>query len=114
MAITYNLNILSMETQTVGENEGRVMRVGWEKIGVDENGLTGKCESSTRFPTPEDDTDSSAFIPLSELTEETVKGWVHSATSESYEERVNGFIISSINEQVNPATTRSGEDLPWL
>jgi len=113
MTITYNLNILSMDTQTVGETEGRVVCVRWEKIGVDENGITGKCESNTRFPLPEDGAESGAFIPLDELTEEAVEGWVHAAISESYAEKINGFIISSINKQVNPVAVYSDEELPW-
>lgn len=111
MTITYTLDIQSLDTQTVGENDGRVMRVHWEKTGVDENGITSKCASNTRFPIPEEGLEGSAFTPLAELTEEIVKGWIEDATTEKQEERINGFIISNINEQINPVI--SAEDLPW-
>ena len=112
MAITNTINIVSITTQTVGESADRVMRVGWEMVGTDENGITAVESSHSDFPVPEETVEGGAFIPFADLTEEVVSGWVDSAMTDNHRERMEGFVAALIAEKLSPPVV--SQQLPWL
>jgi hypothetical protein len=109
MAITYTWAVTSLKTRTEGSNENAVVQTYWKKTGTDENGNTGEFSGATPFTTttmPE----GSTFIPLAELTEAIVLGWIQAVVIGSYEEHVNGMIAKQIAEKATPITETP---MPW-
>lgn len=109
MTITYTWAVTSLKTRTEGSNENAVVQTYWKKTGTDENGNTGEFSGATPFTTttmPE----GSTFIPLAELTEATVLGWIQAVVIGGYEEHVNGMIAKQIAEKATPI---SETPMPW-
>ena len=109
MTITYTWAVTSLKTRTEGSNENAVVQTYWKKTGTDENGNTGEFSGATPFTTttmPE----GSTFIPLAELTEAIVLGWIQDVVVGSYEEHVNGMIAKQIAEKATPITETP---MPW-
>lgn len=109
MTITYTWAVTSLKTRTEGSNENAVVQTYWKKTGTDEAGNTGEFSGATPFTTttmPE----GSTFIPLAELTEEIVLGWIQAVVVGSYEQHVNGQIAKQIAEKATPITETP---MPW-
>jgi hypothetical protein len=109
MTITYTWAVTSLKTRTEGSNENAVVQTYWKKTGTDENGNTGEFSGATPFTTttmPE----GSTFVPLAELTEAMVLGWIQDVVVGSYEEHVNGMIAKQIAEKATPITETP---MPW-
>ena len=109
MTITYTWAVTSLKTRTEGSNENAVVQTYWKKTGTDENGNTGEFSGATPFTTttmPE----GSTFVPLAELTEAMVLGWIQDVVIGSYEEHVNGQIAKQIAEKATPITETP---MPW-
>ena len=109
MTITYTWAVTSLKTRTEGSNENAVVQTYWKKTGTDSAGNTGEFSGATPFTTttmPE----GSTFIPLAELTEATVLGWIQAVVVDSYEEHVNGMIAKQIAEKATPITETP---MPW-
>ena len=109
MTITYTWAVTSLKTRTEGSNENAVVQTYWKKTGTDENGNTGEFSGATPFTTttmPE----GSTFIPLADLTEEIVLGWIQDVVVGSYEEHVNGVIAKQIAEKATPIVETP---MPW-
>ena len=109
MTITYTWAVKSLKTRTEGSNANAVVQTYWEKIGTDEAGNTGTFSGATPFTTttmPE----GSTFIPLAELTEAIVLGWIQAVVVGSYEDHVNGVIAKQIAEKASPITDAP---MPW-
>lgn len=109
MSITYTWAVKSLKTRTEGSNANAVVQTYWEKVGTDAAGTTGTFSGATPFTTttmPE----GSTFIPLAELTEEIVLGWIQAVVTGSYEEHVNGVIAKQIDEKINATVDTP---MPW-
>lgn len=109
MSITYTWAVKSLKTRTEGSNANAVVQTYWEKVGTDAAGNTGTFSGATPFTTttmPE----GSTFIPLAELTEEIVLGWIQAVVTGSYEEHVNGTIAKQLAEKATPI---SETHMPW-
>jgi len=61
--------------------------------------------------TLEYDASDSSFVPLSDLTEEIVMGWVKDSLGEEVVSAIEATGTEKVNAQLNP-TTQSG--LPWV
>ena len=61
--------------------------------------------------TLEYDASDSSFVPLSDLTEEIVMGWVKDSLGEEVVSLIETTGTEKVNKQLNP-TTQSG--LPWV
>ena len=61
--------------------------------------------------TLEYDASDSKFVPLSDLTEEVVMGWVKDSLGEEVVSEIETTGTEKVNAQLNP-TTQSG--LPWV
>jgi hypothetical protein len=108
MALTYTWKVTGIKTKDEGANTQAVVQTYWTKTGTDEAGNTGTFSGATPFTSvevPEGD-----FIPLEQLTEETVLGWIQSVVVGGYEEHVNGQIQKQIDEKITPITEPT---LPW-
>ena len=109
MTITYTWAVTSLKTRTEGSNENAVVQTYWKKTGTDENGNTGEFSGATPFTTttmPE----GSTFVPLADLTEAMVLGWIQAVVVGSYEDHVNGQIAKQIAEKATPITETP---MPW-
>lgn len=109
MTITYTWAVTSLKTRTEGSNENAVVQTYWKKTGTDSAGNTGEFSGATPFTTttmPE----GSTFVPLAELTEAMVLGWIQGAVIGSYEEHVNAQIAKQIAEKATPITETP---MPW-
>ena len=108
MALTYTWKVTGITTKDEGANTQAVVQTYWTKTGTDEAGNTGTFSGATPFTSvevPEGD-----FIPLEQLTEETVLGWIQSVVVGGYEEHVNGQIQKQIDEKITPIAEPT---LPW-
>lgn len=109
MTITYTWAVTSLKTRTEGSNENAVVQTYWKKTGTDENGNTGEFSGATPFTTttmPE----GSTFVPLADLTEAMVLGWIQAVVIGSYEEHVNAQIAKQIAEKATPIAETP---MPW-
>ena len=109
MTITYTWAVTSLKTRTEGSNENAVVQTYWKKTGTDSAGNTGEFSGATPFTTttmPE----GSTFVPLAELTEAMVLGWIQAVVVGSYEEHVNAQIAKQIAEKATPITETP---MPW-
>jgi hypothetical protein len=109
MAITYTWKVTGLKTTNVGGTPDVIVQTYWKKIGTDENGNTGEFSGATPFSVGSMP-DGQVFVPFSELTEETVLGWIQAVVVDSYEEHVNGQIQKQIDAKVNPVVEVT---LPW-
>lgn len=108
MAITYTWKVTSVKTKNEGDNQDAVVQTYWTKTGVDEDGHEGTFSGATPFTSV--NVPNGDFIPFSELTEETVLGWIQAVVVGGYEEHVNAQIQKQIDEKHNPVVEAA---LPW-
>lgn len=109
MTITYTWAVTSLKTRTEGSNENAVVQTYWKKTGTDSAGNTGEFSGATPFTTttmPE----GSTFIPLAELTEAIVLGWIQAVVVGGYEAHVNSIITKQIDEKTNAIVETP---MPW-
>lgn len=107
MAVTYTWTITGIKTKDEGANTNAIVQTYWKKIGTDENGNTAEFIGATPFTSvnvPEGE-----FVPLNELTEETVLGWIQSQVTGAYEQHVNEQIAKKLNASSEPREV----SMPW-
>ena len=111
MSLTYTWKVTGIKTRDEVNAEGEtlqnaVVQTYWQKIGTDADGNEGTFSGATPFTAK--DVPAGAFVPLAELTEETVIGWIQAVVVGSYEEHVNGMIQKQIDDK-----TITDAKLPW-
>lgn len=107
MAVTYTWKVTGIKTKDEGNNVGAIVQTYWKKIGTDENGNTGEFSGATPFTSvnvPEGE-----FVPLSELTEDTVIEWIKSQVTGAYETHVNEQIAKQLGSIAEPQEV----PMPW-
>jgi hypothetical protein len=112
MSLTYTWKVTGIKTRDEVNAEGEtlqnaVVQTYWQKIGTDAEGNEGTFSGATPFTAK--DVPSGEFVPLAELTEETVIGWIQGVVVGSYEEHVNGMIQKQIDDK-----TITDVPLPWM
>lgn len=107
----YTWKLKSLKKTSVGDLSDFIFQTHWEKIGVDDDGVSGSFNGATPFP--QDPTDTENFIPFNELTEEIVLGWIQAQVVDSYEEHVNAQIQRQIDEQKVKIDDVQDGDFPW-
>ena len=111
MSLTYTWKVTGIKTRDEVNAEGEtlqnaVVQTYWQKIGTDAEGNEGTFSGATPFTAK--DVPSGEFVPLAELTEETVIGWIQDVVVGGYEEHVNGMIQKQIDDK-----TITDVKLPW-
>jgi hypothetical protein len=111
MSLTYTWKVTGIKTRDEVNAEGEtlqnaVVQTYWQKIGTDAEGNEGTFSGATPFTAK--DVPSGEFVPLADLTEETVIGWIQSIVVGGYEEHVNGMIQKQIDDK-----TITDAKLPW-
>jgi hypothetical protein len=111
MNLTYTWKVTGIKTRDEVNAEGEtlqnaVVQTYWQKIGIDAEGNEGTFSGATPFTAK--DVPSGEFVPLAELTEETVIGWIQDVVVGGYEEHVNGMIQKQIDDK-----TITDVKLPW-
>jgi hypothetical protein len=111
MSLTYTWKVTGIKTRDEVNDEGEtlqnaVVQTYWQKIGTDTDGNEGTFSGATPFTAK--DVPAGEFVPLAELTEETVIDWIKSVVVGSYEEHVNSMIQQQIDDK-----TITDAKLPW-
>lgn len=110
MEINYTWKLLSLKKVNTSNLNDVIIQTVWEKIGINEDGVTGTFLGSTEFDL--DSVDPNNFISYENLTEENVLGWVHSIVIEGYEKYVNKVILDQILEKTS-AIVQVDSGFPW-
>lgn len=108
MEINYIWEISSLGIKNELTHSDAVVQVYWKKTGTDLDGNFGIFSGATPFTS--DNVPTNEFIPVNELTEETVLNWIKDIVVDDYESHVNSEIISQIEYMKNPIR---GIELPW-
>ena len=105
MAITYTFTVNKIEiAPALGELADVITRVRYDYEGVDENGIKGTFAGVTPLPAPE----TTDIVPLTEITEEIVIGWLEAYADKPHmQERIQ----KQIEGQVAPKYVDI--PLPW-
>jgi hypothetical protein len=106
MAITYTWEVTGIKTRADGPHDNAVVQTTWKKVGTNEAGLTGEFLGATPFSAA--DVPVAEFVPLDQLTEESVLEWIKSAVVGDYESHVNSQIQYKIERQIAVDTR-----MPW-
>ena len=111
MSLTYTWKVTGIKTRDEVNAEGEtlqnaVVQTYWQKIGTDAEGNEGTFSGATPFTAK--DVPAGEFVPLAELTEETVISWIQAVVVGGYEEHVNGMIQKQIDDK-----TITDAKLPW-
>ena len=105
MSATFTIKITGLRTATIGGIADAVKQVEWTMVGT-EAGQTFELPQSTTVPDPQ----SQEFIPLQDLTEAEVVGWI-----EAHETRIPGIkahIQLVLDREVAKSALTSTE-MPW-
>ena len=100
MANTYLWEVTNLEWTTAN---GGVYHADW-RVGGSDGTFTATAFRSSNF---EADPDSSDFVPLADVTEEMVLGWIPQGVKDAAQSSVD----RSLEKQANPP---SSEGLPWI
>jgi hypothetical protein len=111
MAITYTWKIVSIKTANTDSFENAIVNTYWQKIGTDEDGVSGYFAGATPFDA--DQIDPENFTSLNQLTEEMVIEWIKQVVVGHYEEHVNAEIARDILENKKVIVEIEEDDLPW-
>ena len=111
MSLTYTWKVTGIKTRDevneLGETlQNAVVQTYWQKIGTDADGNEGTFSGATPFTAA--NVPAGEFVPLAELTEETVIGWIQDVVVGGYEEHVNSMIQKQIDDK-----TITDVALPW-
>ena len=111
MSLTYTWKVTGIKTRDEVNEQGEtlqnaVVQTYWQKIGTDADGNEGTFSGATPFTAA--NVPAGEFVPLAELTEETVIDWIQDIVVGSYEEHVNGMIQKQIDDK-----NITDAPLPW-
>lgn len=109
----YTYNILSLKKKTIGEHSDVVCGITWRKIGTDENGLQGKCDTYDDLGIDETNVNlfvGSGFINYSNLTEANIISWIETSRPQ---EDVDLKILEDIQSQIRQGSEVPDGSLPW-
>ena len=108
MALSYTWKITGMKTATSADVSDAVVQVYWIKTGTTKDGISGSFNGATPFDLHS--IDPTKFIPMNELTEELVLGWIQSIVVGSYDTHVEDVIQREIKAKT---VTVVDAELPW-
>jgi len=104
--MTYTWKITEVKTVDTENVTDAVIQTYWQKTGTDENGNEGVFSGATPFLQSSINLEN--FVPYTQLTEETILGWIQNVVVGDYEEHVNGHIQNQID-----AKNIKTPGLPW-
>lgn len=109
--LTYTWKITSVKKTGTESLNDVIVQTYWAVTGEDAEGNTGAFHGATPFSA--DNVDPENFVAFSELTEETVVGWLKDIVIDSYWDHVNEHILREIREQKFTVDEVSADALPW-
>lgn len=114
MIVEYTWKVTSVKYRDETNSEGvvlpnAVVQTNWMLTGVDEDGCKGHFAGATPFTAANVPADS--FVPLNELTEETVLGWIQAVVVNEYLEHVKEQIQKELDDQHENVLEENS--LPW-
>jgi len=108
MTTTYNWEVTSLYTVDTPE-DGLVVNANYKVTGTDGT-YSSEISDSASFTFEEGQT----LIPLADLTNEIVIGWIKEKLGVSAVENYEFCIADQIAMQVNPPVTPQNTPLPWI
>ena len=106
--VMYTWQITGLKTKKEGSYDDAVIHSHWTVTGTDGE-HTGVFNGATPFTTataPEE----YQFVPFSQLTEETVLGWIQDQVVGSYADHIMEQIFQKLESQTNVIVD---QPLPW-
>jgi hypothetical protein len=107
--VTYTWKVTGLRTKKEGEFSDSVIHTHWTLTGTD-GGMTGVFAGATPFSIT-DAPEGYNFVPFSQLTEETVLGWIQDQVVGSYANHIMEQIFQKLDGQTN---TIVDQPLPWV
>jgi hypothetical protein len=116
MAITYTWQIKSLSKTSGNDLEDVIVGTRWECTGTDSaDNVSGTFVGATPFKLSSVNPDN--FTPYSELTEDTVLGWIKNyvsgSSNTSYWDHITERIKKSIDDKRGVIKSVDEFDLPW-
>jgi hypothetical protein len=115
MAYTYKWELTSLKKQNTDDLSNVICNTYWKVTATDEDGLEASFTGATPFKASEIDINN--FTEYSQLTEETVLGWIKSVVSGSAPSNYWGHISERIDAEINRQKYNkidvSTFDFPW-
>lgn len=111
MSLTYTWKVTGIKTRDEVNEQGEtlknaVVQTYWQKIGTDGDSNEGTFSGATPFTAA--NVPAGEFVPLAELTEEIVLGWIQAVVVGGYKEHVDSMIQKQIDDK-----TINDVPLPW-
>jgi len=115
MSLTMSYKVTGLKVRDQVNTEGAslsdaVIQTYWEATGTDENGNTGKFPGATPFTAEK--VPAGEFTAFSDLTEETVLGWIttYIDSMPGYMDDIQSRIIKGIEDELKVVQEKP---LPW-
>lgn len=112
--INYEWKLISIKVDSDPERnlQSVIIQTYWEVVGTNENGLIGRFMGALPFDITQ--VDPNNFIPVENLNEEIVLGWIRTLVEadEKYYEHILGKIEKQIIDQIKIEYTANS--FPWL
>lgn len=109
--LTYTWKITSVKKTSTESLSDVIVQTYWTLTGEDADGNTGTFSGATPFTA--ENVNSENFTPFSDLTEETVIGWLKDIVVDGYWDHVNEHIMREIKEKKFVVEEVNSSDLPW-
>ena len=114
MALEYTWKVKGIKVRDQVNSEGEtlpnaIVQTYWEITGTDEHGHSGMFAGATPFTA--ENVPAGSFVPLADLTEEVVLGWIKAMVVDDYLDHVYSKVQEQIDEQHESEI--EGDSLPW-
>ena len=106
--VTYTWQITGLKTKKEGVYDDTVIHTHWTVTGTDGE-KTGVFNGATPLSTS-NAPEGYQFVPFSQLTEETVLGWIQDQVVGSYADHIMEQIFQKLESQTNVIVDQT---LPW-
>ena len=107
--IVYEFNILALTKQTINNVDDTIIRILWEKIGCDADGISGSYKVVTTLDTSTVGSNE-AFVNYNDVRKQDVIEWIKSLTNE---DDINSSILEEIEKLRQNFIQITSGDLPW-
>ena len=111
MSLTYTWKLKSLKKTSTNALQDVIVQTHWECTGTDSDGHSGTFHGATPFDL--NTVDPAHFTVYSDLTEETVLGWIQAVVVDGYKEHIDQQIQKQIDETKNPVVEVQTDELPW-
>lgn len=112
MAITYEWKVFGLKKASTDIANDVIIGVHWSVTGTDEDGNSGTFDGTTPFG-PQN-VDLTNFVPYSDLSHDTVIGWVQAEVVGDYKAHVEQEIQRQIDSAKSLIVDVHSSQFPWV